>query len=649
MNPISPIQTSRPKAPFFAFFHPSIIVLGAALCLVACTGERGSLPGTGNDAGSVGGGGSGGGGSLPPGTGRICASDSDCENGLMCDGIWRCNGEFGCERIDLPVSCDDGVICTIDECVEPDGSCEHIRDNSRCEDDDPCTLNLCEASGCEFPNAPDGTPCPDGLCHQGSCCPGCWDGLSCQPGDELALCGTSGVLCENCDDENPCTTDSCGESGCVHVPAVDGTDCGSGVCSMGECCEGCIAIDGSCLPGTDLFACGVSGGLCTPCACASDTCDAGSCPPGIYQVQAVSAGRDHTCSLGTNGALFCWGSNDSRRAILDPIVAGTTLTLPTQADINTDWTDLSVEDLHGCGVRTSGTEHRLFCWGAGTAGQLGTGASPPSSGPTEVSGARVDWGQVDVGGAHTCATTIGGLLFCWGSDSLGQLGLEGRASYTTPQQIERGFPTAVGWQQVSASRQHTCAVRRPGVGPERELWCWGNHGEGQLGIGDRFGSLYETPQQVADNDWESVSTGPAHTCAVRLDGSLWCWGSPRYGRLGTSPSTNSSRPGQVGVETNWAQVSAGTLHTCGVQDDGSLWCWGRGSSFALGLGPTAPEAVTIPTRVGVETDWLSVSAGYAHTCAVRRDLTIHCWGSSPNAQLGLGDTMVRHSPNRVCY
>jgi len=334
---------------------------------------------------------------------------------------------------------------------------------------------------------------------------------------------------------------------------------------------------------------------------------------------------------------------------LDPTVTGSTILTPTQASMATDWTGLSIDESHGCGIRTSGTDHRLYCWGHGSVGQLGNGATDVNMPATEVSGRRIDWAQVSVGSAHTCAVTIGGLLFCWGSDTLGQLGIEGRSGFTSPEQVERGLPTAVGWQEVSTSRQHTCAIRRPGVGPERELWCWGSHSDGQLGIGDVFSSLFETPQQLADNDWESVSTGSAHSCAIRQDGTLWCWGDPRYGRLGVVGTSSATLPTQVGLESDWRQVSAGTLHTCATKTDGTLWCWGRADTFALGLGAGVGGAVTTPTRVGIESSWISVDAGYSHTCGVRSDFTVYCWGTGSTAQLGVGDLLDRATPLRVCY
>ena len=59
----------------------------------------------------------------------------------------------------------------------------------------------------------------------------------------------------------------------------------------------------------------------------------------------------------------------------------------------------------------------------------------------------------------------------------------------------------------------------------------------------------------------SISAGNGHTCGVREDGTVDCWGFDEYGQA-TPP------------EGEFVSVSAGDLHTCGVRDDGSVDCWG---------------------------------------------------------------------------
>ena len=102
----------------------------------------------------------------------------------------------------------------------------------------------------------------------------------------------------------------------------------------------------------------------------------------------------------------------------------------------------------------------------------------------------------------------------------------------------------------------------------------------------------------AEGEFASVSAGGEHTCGVRLDGSVACWGWNTLGR--TTPR-----------EGEFASVSAGHQHTCGVRLDGSVACWGSDRK----LQATPPEG-----------EFASVSAGSDHTCGVRVDGSVACWG-----------------------
>jgi alpha-tubulin suppressor-like RCC1 family protein len=58
-----------------------------------------------------------------------------------------------------------------------------------------------------------------------------------------------------------------------------------------------------------------------------------------------------------------------------------------------------------------------------------------------------------------------------------------------------------------------------------------------------------------------VSAGDSHTCGVKTDGTIACWGSNSYGKATPPPGT-------------FTVVSAGYNHTCAVRTDGSVTCWG---------------------------------------------------------------------------
>ena len=140
-------------------------------------------------------------------------------------------------------------------------------------------------------------------------------------------------------------------------------------------------------------------------------------------------------------------------------------------------------------------------------------------------------------------------------------------------QTDEGNVCGIAGAKVSAGGYHTCAIKQDG-----SLWCWGDNDSGQLGDGTY--SDKATPVQIMSSGVSSVALGDLHTCAIKTDGSLWCWGYNWYGQLGDG--TNTSRNTPVQITSGVSSVALGGYHTCAVKTDGSLWCWGNNSSGQLG-------------------------------------------------------------------
>jgi alpha-tubulin suppressor-like RCC1 family protein len=90
---------------------------------------------------------------------------------------------------------------------------------------------------------------------------------------------------------------------------------------------------------------------------------------------------------------------------------------------------------YSCAVLSSGAER---CWGSGTLGQSGNGATSSRSTPAPVSGISTG-ARIDGGGNHTCTLLGNGTARCWGYNSSGQLGDGTFTSRSTPVQV-MNFP-----------------------------------------------------------------------------------------------------------------------------------------------------------------------------------------------------------------
>jgi alpha-tubulin suppressor-like RCC1 family protein len=135
--------------------------------------------------------------------------------------------------------------------------------------------------------------------------------------------------------------------------------------------------------------------------------------------------------------------------------------------------------------------------------------------------------------------------------------------------------------------------------------------------------------------YSTLAAGGAHSCAVR-NGGMWCWGANSDGQLGNGTNSDSAVPVRVGTDSDWVSVSAGWAHTCGIRADGSAWCWGANDFNQLGAGSIA-GSVNVPQKVLASNPWASVVAGGMRTCGIQTDGSAWCWGYqySDNPHAGL--------------
>ena len=286
----------------------------------------------------------------------------------------------------------------------------------------------------------------------------------------------------------------------------------------------------------------------------------------------VAAGGLFTCALASTGTLWCWGTNDTGE-----LGDGTTTphSLPNQVGAWDDWTQVTTGYFHACAIRK---DNSLWCWGCSNSGMLGDETGMSQSSPTQVVGPSMGWSQVSAASFHTCAVRVDGTLWCWGDSDYGEVGDGSTNTYNAaPAQESTG---AVNWTHVasSGSYYHTCALRM-----DDTLWCWGKNYSGQLG-GGVSGWYHSSPQAVLMTDWAQVALGGDHTCAIKTDGTLWCWGDNERGQLGDGTYMDHASPTQEMTGTKWAQVSGGVSHTCALRSDGTLWCWGDNEKGQLGDG-----------------------------------------------------------------
>jgi cysteine-rich repeat protein len=304
---------------------------------------------------------------------------------------------------------------------------------------------------------------------------------------------------------------------------------------------------------------------------------------------------------------------------------------------------------------------RVRCWGLNGAGQLGLGNTenigddelPSAAGDVDLPMPAI---QVSAGlGFHTCALLENGSVYCWGRNDSGQLGYGNTNNIGDDHDLVGPVEVGINVEQLVVGAYHTC-VRTSGD----DVRCWGLGSLGRLGYGNgaQVGDD-EVPSSVGDVNLGGgsaihVTAGGAHTCAISLVASIYCWGRSDLGQLGYGNTNNigdNETPASVGAAsiipmglgpfTKVTQISAGVVHTCAVFETGDALCWGDGLLGQLGTSDTQPvgddELPSTLPALEFPDEVVLISSGSAHSCALLAHNDAFCWGSNAFGQLGYGN------------
>ncbi|MFH1809934.1 MAG: RCC1 repeat-containing protein [Pseudomonadota bacterium] len=380
----------------------------------------------------------------------------------------------------------------------------------------------------------------------------------------------------------------------------------------------------------------------------------------------LAAGHSHTCGVLGDGAVWCWGSNDKGQLGLDATAQPTVLApqpgpgLPPGSCAARPAKAVAASQTHACALLSDGA---TWCWGSNESGQLGTGltgtlAWPPQPVVTRLAGTSVAHHEQLASSradAFSCAIAQDRTAWCWGSNYLGRLGDGGsQGNQAIPVQVTQQSQAVLQPVcSISLGESHACAALDDGAGT---VWCWGGDRYQSLGDGPDTSSQPRAVQVLRDAstplvDVVEVQAGYYHGCARLGSGEVWCWGLGDDGRLATPTSAQEPFARQVELSPGQALADAtalavGNAHACVVRTGDLVWCWGANGSGQLGDGSTTTR--TSPVQVAGNLSQVStLTAGGSHSCALDQNQRAWCWGANVYGQLGDGSTANSSEPVRV--
>lgn len=472
--------------------------------------------------------------------------------------------------------------------------------------------------------------------------------------------------------------------------------------------------------------------------CATGAVDRGDCVP-LEGVLKVVVGIYNACALTQEGRVRCWGYANSAMGAADDEL----YTAPNPADVCASGTfddgtwacddgsgqdsaivgalDLGMGDGHGCVI--IGVNREVHCWGGNGSGQLGDGTYTARTHPAPVclTGNIEDGDCVPLVGAsrlrvrydHGCVD-VSGTTYCWGRDVYGELGHGNDEDGYQPNPVpmcasgtRESCVARAGVLEVALGEAASCILTDDPTVDGHSLACTGRNYEAQLGRGDYARRLTAGKVCAAGSKWAcqpldrvvALASGDRHTCAVREDSTLWCFGYNGAGQLGLGEHDYQDgrirpvpvcaagvlglagcRDADVPSELRGVVAAAGGMHhTCALLEGGAVRCFGLNNCGQLGNGRAgnclAPNPntdqyqdsalsgyvlETLPVQLcssGGDTApcqefserAVSVAAGQLHSCVLLETGTAKCFGRNDVGQLGSGEPTPLHAnPVPVC-
>ena len=248
-----------------------------------------------------------------------------------------------------------------------------------------------------------------------------------------------------------------------------------------------------------------------------------------------------------------------------------------------------------------------------------------------VDGSALELQSVGGGSSHSCGLTPGKTVKCWGANGSGQLGDATTAAKYYPVDVIN-FNNV---RALSVGSYHNCAVTE-----DNRAYCWGNGANGRLGHGTNMQKTIPTEIANISGQVQSIVAGNQSTCAILLNGDLYCWGSNTYGVIGAGLSNDLKVPTKITLPVGAKMIALGGQNAYVIGTDGGVYATGSNANGAM-----TSEHISIKTFVKLNqitgrADSIYSGLSSTSACAIMEGGTPLCWGSAAGNGYSVSDTPI---------
>jgi hypothetical protein len=299
--------------------------------------------------------------------------------------------------------------------------------------------------------------------------------------------------------------------------------------------------------------------------------------------------------------------------------------------VDVRYTDIACFERHCCMLST---DHETYCWGRNSVGQLGLGDTRDRDFPHFVS-TPVDFHKITAGRVGTCALDVDGKAWCWGANGGGRFCRDEMAAnnyFTTPQAVD----TDERFEDLIIHHQGTYLLNSSGELFACGLWPPKHYPPGP---DDNDVTFYSKPSLVDAGPWDGIADVKPGVLCLYKGGSVECIGSNVDSELGQGRLA----PAEFDYFVTWGEA-AGVRHVvggsqtviCGLDDFGLVWCAHHTNSLGILGHPIQPDSgphFYVPSRTEWSDAFEKLHRGRAFFCGERAG-ELWCWGANWGCQLG---------------